>query len=137
MKIQRPSIPCLHRYQGFVHAAHGEKPQLENHPYPSLDLQLLRKETSKSEVDAVFHLPLAAFTSPSRLQPQFFRGQRPYWTIEVADLVSNENVGIVASQETGGQKDEVGNDRDGRLKVWGLTGWYLSMLIRKLQIHED
>lgn len=122
-----------------MHAVQRGKAQLENDPYPSLDLQSLRREVSKSEVDAVFHLPLAALASPSRVRPCLFRGQRPYWTIEVADLVLNENpsaVGSVSNEDTGEQRDEVDGGKDGRLEVWGLTGWYLSKLMRMLQIYE-
>ena len=34
------------------------------------------------------------------------------------------------------QRDEIGGGREGRLEVWGLTGWYLSALMRILRVYE-
>ena len=114
---------------------------------PSLPLSTLR--VSSPEVAHAFHLPFTAMTAPSRLRAHLFRGGQPYWAVGVADLVRRFGVGPAgtgrdaAAAETtkeaeaeatvGGADlpDEVGAGRGG-LEVWGLTGWYLSLLMRAL-----
>ncbi len=32
--------------------------------------------------------------------------------------------------------DEVGPGVNGRIEVWGLTGWYLSLLMKMMQIYR-
>ncbi len=34
------------------------------------------------------------------------------------------------------QRDEIGGGRQGRLEVWGLTGWYLCALMRILRVYD-
>lgn len=102
----------------------------------------LLQDVSQPEVATVFHLPLAEMTAPSRLRTSPFRGERPYWAIEVEDLVQTvkgekADIDRVASglNTDSEQRDEVGPGKDGRLEVWGLTGWYLSLLMRTLQMY--
>ncbi|TBU54666.1 hypothetical protein BD310DRAFT_935243 [Dichomitus squalens] len=113
-------------------------------PLPSLPLSSLT--LSRQEVAHVFHLPLAAAVSPTRLHSYLFRGARPYHAVSVADLIAGP--GAVHSDQGPGdqaevrwivdpeQRDEVGGGREGRLEVWGLTGWYLNVFLRTLGVYE-
>lgn len=123
-------------------------------PLPSLDMPAIRKNVSKSEVDTVFHLPFSALTAPSRLRSSLFRGHRPYWAVNVTDLVREQRgdnqredfdrdnaLQMLAHLEKGSgspieDDDEIGSGKSGRLEVWGLTGWYLSLLMRTLRVYE-
>ncbi|KAF8889374.1 NUDIX hydrolase domain-like protein, partial [Infundibulicybe gibba] len=112
---------------GFVHPGPARQ-TLDTEPLPSLDIRTLQKTLSPNEVDSVFHLPLAALVAPSRLHSHMFRGQRPYWAIDVTDFARPVNVRLKEGVVNITERDEVGGGRDGRLEVWGLTGWYLSLL---------
>ncbi len=78
------------------------------------------------------------------MRSYLFRGQRPYYAISVADIVAG--TGAVHADGPEGaevqwindpeQRDEIGGGREGRLEVWGLTGWYLSALMRILRVYE-
>ncbi|RDX48252.1 hypothetical protein OH76DRAFT_1405176 [Lentinus brumalis] len=137
-------------YVGFIHPpnAHadandptGTQPEADDNtpslPLPSLTL-------SPREVAHAFHLPLSALVSPPRMRSYLFRGQRPYYAISVADIVAG--TGAVHADGPEGaevqwindpeQRDEIGGGREGRLEVWGLTGWYLSALMRILRVYE-
>jgi nudix motif 8 len=81
-------------------------------------------------VATVFHLPLSALTSPARIRPDMFRATSPYWAIDVSDLVQGfEGVNDPV------EHPEVGGGKEGRLEVWGLTGWYMSLLMRILKVY--
>ncbi|KAH0836591.1 hypothetical protein J3R83DRAFT_8291 [Lanmaoa asiatica] len=97
-------------------------------PLPSLSLASLT--ISQPEVATIFHLPLTAFISRARLKPHQFRGGRPYWAIEASDLVSPG--GPWESSDTRGQSEI----DSGKLEVWGLTGWYLSLLMKVLKVYR-
>lgn len=112
----------------------------EDTPLPSLPLASLA--LSPREVAHAFHLPLSALVSPPRLHSYLFRGARPYYAVSVADIVTGPG-----AVHTGGdvdvrwvddpqQRDEIGGGREGRLEVWGLTGWYLCSLMRILRLYE-
>jgi len=93
----------------------ADTPPLPSPPLSSLAL-------SQVEVATVFHLPLDRFTDPHHLRERQFRGSTPYWACDVTDLVTP---GIEWSRET--SEGEVGPD--GRLEIWGLTGWYLNLFM--------
>lgn len=95
---------------------------------PSISLASLT--VSEPEVATIFHLPLTAFTSRTRLRPYEFRGGRPYWAIDVSDLVLHG--GPWESSDTHGQSQTNGR----RLEVFGLTGWYLSLLMKVLKVYQ-
>ena len=112
-------------------------------PLPSLPLASLT--LSPREVAHAFHLPLAALREVPRLRPHLFRGARPYYAISVADLVAGpgavrsegaEGAGDVRWASDPEGRDEVGGGQEGRLEVWGLTGWYLCALMRILKVYE-
>lgn len=101
---------------------------------------------SVSEVAVVFHVPLTDLTAPGRLRSYLFRGERPYWAVDVTDLVRSAELlsGVSGSASTSTellyeepQLDEVGSGKEGRVEIWGLTGWYLSLLLRRLQVYPD
>lgn len=96
---------------------------------------------SAPEVAHVFHISLSQLVHPARLRAHQFRGERPYWAINVTDLVSpsaeklgNEEAKAVQwAGET--NMDEVGGGREGKLEVWGLTGWYLNLVMHALGVY--
>lgn len=97
-------------------------------PLPSISLASLT--ISQPEVATIFHLPLTAFTSCARLRRREFRGGRPYWALDVSDLVLQG--GPWESSDKDGQSQING----GRLEVFGLTGWYLSQLMKVLKVYQ-
>ncbi|KAJ7460630.1 hypothetical protein FB451DRAFT_497205 [Mycena latifolia] len=122
-------------FVGFVHKSTDRSYVNGNEPLPSIDLSAIERAASKDEVAAIFHLPLAELANPSRLRQYLFRDQRPYWAVEVSDLVPAGQDGEFTSGSIETllvQEDEVGGGREGRLEVWGLTGWYLSLLSSSL-----
>ena len=100
-------------------------------PLPSLDLSSLT--LSPKEVAQAFHLPLSATCDASRLRNHLFRGGEAYPTVDVTDLVA----GVDWAKQGSTAVDEVGGGRAGRLEVWGLTGWYLTVLLRALGIERQ
>jgi hypothetical protein len=54
--------------------------------------------------------------------------------VDVSDLVVEGGGQAEWPKFTG--KDEVGGGKDGRLEVWGLTGWYLTLLMKVLEVHR-
>jgi ADP-ribose pyrophosphatase YjhB (NUDIX family) len=127
-------------FVGFVHSASVENRVLESddEPLPSLDIDILRKQLSPSEVAAVIHLPLSALVSPTRIRNSLYRKQEPYQVVDVTDMVEStlrsairaETATNMAAEEI---KDELGDER---IEVWGLTGWYLSLLLKILQVYR-
>lgn len=129
-------------FVGFVQPALDIEPMSDDDPLPSIDLHAIK--LSQSEVAAAFHLPLTALTAPSRMRSYLFRGERLYTAIDVTDLVRlgvGEQAGLTAVSneervEDGKKMDVVGHAHEGRMEVWGLTGWYLSSLMRILQVYQ-
>jgi len=113
-------------YVGFIHTTRGYEAgdDLEA-PLPSLRMDSLA--LSQVEVAAAFHLPLAIATAPARLKMHHFRGGRPYWAVEVSDLI--KDVPQLSRASGDGPKAKV-------VEVWGLTGWYLFQLMKALKIYE-
>jgi hypothetical protein len=83
---------------------------------------------SRLEVAAAFHLPLAAAAAPARLQVDYFRGGDPYYTIEVSDLIQGAPQTELSRTRGHGPAE--------RVEVWGLTGFYLFLLMKTLGIYE-
>lgn len=92
-------------------------------PLPSPPLSSLT--LSQVEVATVFHLPLNRLMDPHHLRERKFRGSTPYWACDVTDLVAP---GVEWSHVTVSSEDEV-DGFDGRLEIWGLTGWYLNLFL--------
>lgn len=111
-------------------------------PLPNLNMADLR--LSQKEVAHAFHVPLSELVSAPRLHQYLFRGQTPYFAIDVSDIIMDHGSGQVVSSD--GQapwasdpsgRDEIGGGREGRLEVWGLTGWYLNVLMRILGVYSQ
>jgi hypothetical protein len=98
----------------------------DDEPLPSLDIDILRKQLSPSEVAAVIHLPLSALISPTRVRNSHFRREEPYWVVDVTDMVLSAETRTAEDIKPGG---------DERIEIWGLTGWYLSLLMKILQVY--
>ncbi|KAJ4473680.1 NUDIX hydrolase domain-like protein [Lentinula aciculospora] len=131
----------VYPFVGFVHAGSPipDHSTTDDMPLPSCDLDAIRENVSETEVDAVFHLPLSALASPTRLRASLFRGHRPYWAIGVQDLIPNgaPNTEDRSKQNESddGDDSEIGIGRYGNLEVWGLTGWYLYLLMKRLKLY--
>jgi nudix motif 8 len=119
--------------QGFVYpsgsTSHGVDIRSLDDPLPSLSLSSLT--VSEPEVATVFHLPLSAFTASARLRPDMFRVTNPYWAVDVSDIVEHSEW---RNDPSG--PPELGGGREGRLEVWGLTGWYMSLLMKILRVYQ-
>lgn len=122
--------------KGFIHSQSETRPVADDEPLPSLDMDVIRSQASPSEVATTIHLPLKAFASPTRLRASLFRGRDPYWAIDVTDLVPSDLVEDTMTDKQGETVDEVGPGVNGRIEVWGLTGWYLSLLMKMMQIYR-
>lgn len=84
---------------------------------------------SRNEVATTFHLPLRRLSDSRYHREHRFRGSFPYWACDVTDLVAP---GTEWSNAGASSPDKVGRGIDGRLEIWGLTGWYLNMFLRVL-----
>lgn len=111
-------------------------------PLPNLNMSDL--SLSQKEVAHAFHLPLSELVSAPRLHQYLFRGRIPYVAIDVTDIIVNHAGGQVVSSDgqapwtsdpTG--RDEIGDGKEGRLEVWGLTGWYLNVLMKILGVYSQ
>ncbi|KAG5647904.1 hypothetical protein DXG03_007828 [Asterophora parasitica] len=114
---------------------------------PSIDLLSLHSEVSPHEVAVAFHLPLSTLSDPSRWRQGLFRDNSPYTVLDVTDIVETargRRLGIttLSSEEgaddgRGGSVDsEVGPGKKEKIEVWGLTGWYLSLLMKTLEVYR-
>ena len=108
----------------------------DDEPLPSLDIDAVRRMASPNEVAAAIHLPLKAFASPTRIRQSMFRGSRPYWPVDVTDLVYTALKKEDIASKTVEIIDEVGSEGNGRIEVWGLTGWYLTLLMKALHVYQ-
>ncbi|KAL5531615.1 hypothetical protein ACEPAG_4492 [Sanghuangporus baumii] len=136
----RPSTPLNETKRLHISMDSNTSIDLDS-PFPSLSMSSLH--ASAPEVAHVFHLPFSQIAQPARLRAHRFRGDRPYWAINVTDIVSsaakhrdsdkdNEKRFVEWAGET--NVDEVGGGREGKLEVWGLTGWYLNVLMHALRM---
>ena len=115
--------------KAFLHE-HPYEPtpnKVDTSPLPSPPLSSLT--LSQAEVATVFHLPLNRLTNPHYLREHRFRGSSSYWTCDVTDLVEPGTEWSNAGASSG---NEVDGGFDGRLEIWGLTGWYLNLLLKVL-----
>ncbi|KAF9642681.1 hypothetical protein BDM02DRAFT_1974827 [Thelephora ganbajun] len=114
-------------YVAFLHEKpYGSTSDIDDtSPLPSPPLSSLT--LSQVEVAAVFHLPLNRLTDSRYLREHQFRGSTSYWACDATDLVAP---GIEWSNACANLEDEVGVGFDGRLEIWGLTGWYLNLFMK-------
>jgi len=131
-------------FAGFIHQSEEWDSGDEYNPLPSLDLVSIRKSVSTAEVATIFHLPLEVMTTPTRLRAYLFRGQRPYWAVEASDLVRDDGADIYLtsgsiepSADRPASTDNCGDwPKERRLEIWGLTGWYLSLLMKAFEVYR-
>ncbi|KAF8909340.1 NUDIX hydrolase domain-like protein, partial [Gymnopilus junonius] len=125
-------------FVGFVHSSNEGRPSDDEEPFPSLDVDALRLQVSPTEVATAIHLPLKRFTTPTRIRTSMFRASEPYWAVDVTDIVKSVLKEDAVTSKTAEEefKDEVGPGVSGRIEVWGLTGWYLSLLMKALQVYR-
>lgn len=140
VRPSRCNLTC--NVQGFIYPEGGQataEALSEHDALPSISVASIMRARSRDEVHNVFHLPLSALVSPARLRSSMFRGQRPYWAIDVSDLN-----GVLPTELVEGQKgeesvddNEIGPGMNGKLEIWGLTGWYLSLFMQQLRMCQD
>jgi hypothetical protein len=121
--------------QGFIHGSMESRVTANEEPLPSLDIRNIRQNASPDEVATVIHLPLQIFASPTRLRQSRFRASRPYWPIEVTDIVRaaiKDDEMLKVGLNYGVLEPGV----ESRIEVWGLTGWYLTMLMKALHVYQ-
>ena len=129
--------------KGFVKPEHDVGTPAEDEPLPSIDLLSLQDQVSHDEVALAFHLPLSTIADSSRLTKSLFRGDRPYTVIDVTDVIracgtSGAAIPITSKSSEEDTTNILYNTRTGQsgsIEVWGLTGWYVSLLMRILGIH--
>ncbi|KIL69445.1 hypothetical protein M378DRAFT_157718 [Amanita muscaria Koide BX008] len=111
-------------------------------PLPSLDMATIQDTLPTTEVATAFHLPLSELISPARrrLDVETFGEGRPYWAIPVADLLQSDittvNENVISSDHGDDNETVFDSVKAESVKVWGLTGWYLSLLTRALKMYE-
>lgn len=98
---------------------------------PLLSPSLSSLQLSEPEVAHVFHLPLTLLADPNRLRESKFRGGDSYIAVDVSDLIG-EGVEWAGTDPEG--RDEFGGGAGGKLEIWGLTGWYLGILMKRLGV---
>ncbi|KAF9563952.1 hypothetical protein CPC08DRAFT_705672 [Agrocybe pediades] len=100
-------------------------------------MESIRSQASPTEVGAAIHVPLKILTSPAHLRSSLFRARVPYSTVDVTNIVRSVLAEDSVTDKTAEEeefKDEVGPGADGRIEIWGLTGWYLSLLMKALRV---
>ncbi|THH13444.1 hypothetical protein EW146_g6772 [Bondarzewia mesenterica] len=121
-------------FVGFVYpSAESRNDNIDDADAPLPSLSMSSLSISHPEVANAFHLPFSEMISPARLRTHLFRGDEPCWAITVSDIVDQEGVGWASDPA---QRDEIGGDRGERLEVWGLTGWYLSLLMKVFEVYR-
>jgi hypothetical protein len=70
-------------------------------------------------------------TSLTYIKPRQFRDGTSYYACDVTDLVDRD----VEWVNDPAQSDEISGGGEGGLEVWGLTGWYLNLLMRAFGIY--
>jgi 8-oxo-dGTP pyrophosphatase MutT (NUDIX family) len=121
--------------QGFVHVTttHGQDNNSDDDSIPLQSPPLSSLLISHVEVAKVFHLPLSRLTSQTYVRPHQFRDGTSYYACDVTDLVEKD----VKWVNDAAQRDEIGGGREGRLEVWGLTGWYLNLLMKAFGVYAS
>jgi len=118
-------------FVGFIHSTPQTRlRKSDDDPEASLpSLQMESLILSQAEVATAFHLPFAAAVSPTRLRLDYFRGEEPYWAIDVSDLVQSVPQTKLSRLDGGDEQGEC-------LHVWGITGWYLFSFMKALKIYQ-
>lgn len=93
---------------------------------PNFDIDTL--VVNKAEVAQMFHITLEELLDEKRLYQHRFRNGIPYWTVNVSDKVSQEY--WTSPRLLPGETE----DRGPRLEIWGITGWYLSLFLRRMRL---
>lgn len=115
--------------KAFLHETSHETASDEDDASPLLSPSLSSLTLSQSEVASAFHLPLSRLTDPRYLREHHFRESSPYWACDVTDLAVP---GTEWSNTGANVMDEADGGVNGRLEIWGLTGWYLNLLLEIL-----
>ena len=59
---------------------------------------------------------------------------KPYRAVDVSDKIPSPS--LLPSESRKGIPDEIGGGREGKLEIWGLTGWYVHRLGQVLEIWD-
>ncbi|ORX33938.1 NUDIX hydrolase domain-like protein [Kockovaella imperatae] len=98
-------------------------------PLTSLSLSDLKPSTSEVSGLIPFPLFLLADKESDRRSLHFFRMDpgKPYWKYKVGDLFVN----------TDGTGQSIEGLRSDKCEVWGLSGWFLHRLLKRMGLTED
>ena len=106
-------------------------------PLPTFDMSGLNLNTA--EVAQVFYLTFEELADERRLRHHQFRGRPAYYTINVSDKVDPVYwttplylPGELPHKQTG--EYAVADERQAKLEIWGLTGWYLNLFMRIVKL---
>ncbi|GHJ87157.1 hypothetical protein NliqN6_3559 [Naganishia liquefaciens] len=121
-------------FLAFVHQRRDARPGV----LPELDLTRLR--LSSAEVQSVVALPLPSLQSLSiskipalKLERQLFRNRFPYEVIDISKAPVLET----AERSTGWTTSIVSRGLTDKVEVWGLTGWFVDVFLRRLGIWTE
>lgn len=72
-------------------------------------------------------------TDPKRWRSSLFCGKKPYTVVNITDIVeAAERKKLEISLEKLESVEAEEKPKSGQIEVWGLTGWYLSLLMKTL-----
>ena len=134
--LYRPTRP-----QGYLSpspvAARPQAELDEEAPLPVFDMETLK--LNMDEVAQVFYLTFEELADERRLRHHRFRGRPAYWAVNVSDKVDPVYwtsplylPGEQPREQTG--EFAVAGERQAKLEVWGLTGWYLNLIMRAMKL---
>ncbi|KAG8918617.1 hypothetical protein FRC01_001757, partial [Tulasnella sp. 417] len=124
----------VYPYVGFIHPLTLSERQpvaSPTDPLPNISLKSLI--LSPTEVVHAFHKPFAALVDLDIIRPHAFRGFTPYYAVDVTDEATAAGIDDPAPTEA---DEEGGSPRIGRLEIWGLSGWYLNLFMRTMELYE-
>ncbi|KIO26526.1 hypothetical protein M407DRAFT_24244 [Tulasnella calospora MUT 4182] len=124
----------VYPYVGFIHSSARSEPlplASATDTLPNISLKSLT--LSPLEVVHAFHKPFNALVDQDIIRPHAFRGFTPYYAVDVTDEAHAAGIDSPAPTDV---DEEGGSPRPGRLEIWGLTGWYLNLFMRTMDLYE-
>jgi hypothetical protein len=115
------------RSQGWIHPKeYSTGSSTSSEVLPSISMSSITP--SPAEVVTAFHLPLSYLTEHRRLRHLTLPHRPPHWAVDVTDLLKDR---VDPKLWTGDEKKQ----GEVKIEVWGLTGWYLNLLMRYLDVY--
>jgi len=131
----------VHCFVGYIHSSDYKGNPAPAHMTDDLDkvlpsLSMSSLTRSIGEVSQIFHLPLSYLVDMNRLRQHNLPNRPPYHAIDVTDLIDQAKDTLLPPTLSG-TGDEVGRGDSTvpNVEVWGLTGWHLNQLMRRLDAY--